>query len=101
MSAQTETSQSGVLDTLKLLIAAAALVGGLYAYYYYEADSWELYCLTDDVAENRNLMQEQPKVAAELSGKIHSWLTQKHPTWKPKYPIVKKTGESAGPPPVL
>jgi preprotein translocase subunit SecE len=38
MSAQTETSQSGMLDTLKLLIAAAALVGGLYAYYYYEAD---------------------------------------------------------------
>jgi len=27
-----------VLDTLKLLTAAAALVGGLYAYYYYEAD---------------------------------------------------------------
>ena len=25
-----------MLDTLKLLIAAAALVGGLYAYYYYE-----------------------------------------------------------------
>jgi preprotein translocase subunit SecE len=38
MSAQTETSQSGMLDTLKLLIAAVALVGGLYAYYYYEAD---------------------------------------------------------------
>ena len=37
MSTQTETSQSGVLDTIKLLIAAAALVGGLYAYYYYEA----------------------------------------------------------------
>jgi preprotein translocase subunit SecE len=37
MSAQTETSQSGMLDTIKLLIAAAALVGGLYAYYYYEA----------------------------------------------------------------
>jgi preprotein translocase subunit SecE len=36
MSAQTETSESGVLDTLKLLIASAALVGGLYAYYYYE-----------------------------------------------------------------
>jgi len=36
MSAQTETSQSGMLDTLKLLMAAAALVGGLYAYYYYE-----------------------------------------------------------------
>ena len=38
MSTQTETSQSGALDTIKLLIAAAALVGGLYAYYYYEAD---------------------------------------------------------------
>ena len=37
MSTQTETSESGVLDTIKLLIAAAALVGGLYAYYYYEA----------------------------------------------------------------
>ena len=36
MSAQTETSQSGVLDTIKLLVAATALVGGLYAYYYYE-----------------------------------------------------------------
>jgi preprotein translocase subunit SecE len=38
MSVQTETSQSGVLDTIKLLIAAIALVGGLYAYYYYESD---------------------------------------------------------------
>jgi len=27
-----------MLDTIKLLIAAAALVGGLYAYYFYEAD---------------------------------------------------------------
>ena len=35
MSTQTETSQSGVLDILKLLIAAGALVGGLYAFYYY------------------------------------------------------------------
>ena len=38
MSAQTETKESGVLDTIKLLIAAVALVGGLYAYYYYEND---------------------------------------------------------------
>ena len=36
MSTQTETSESGVLDTVKLLLAAIALVGGLYAYYYYE-----------------------------------------------------------------
>lgn len=38
MSVQTETTQSSMLDTIKLLIAAAALVGGLYAYYYYEAE---------------------------------------------------------------
>jgi len=38
MSVQTETSESGILDTIKLLIAAAALVGGLYAYYYYETE---------------------------------------------------------------
>jgi preprotein translocase subunit SecE len=36
MSTQTETSESGVLDTIKLLLAAVALIGGLYAYYYYE-----------------------------------------------------------------
>jgi preprotein translocase subunit SecE len=38
MNVQTETSESGVLDIIKLLIAVAALVGGLYAYYYYEAE---------------------------------------------------------------
>ena len=38
MSVQTETSESGVLDTIKLLIAVAALVGGVYAYYYYETE---------------------------------------------------------------
>ena len=38
MSTQTQTSESGVLDIIKLSIAAAALVGGLYAYYYYEPE---------------------------------------------------------------
>ena len=38
MIAQTETSQNGALDTIKLLISAAVLVGGLYGYYYYEND---------------------------------------------------------------
>jgi preprotein translocase subunit SecE len=38
MNAQTEISQSGVLDIIKLLAAAVALVGGLYAYYYYEPE---------------------------------------------------------------
>jgi preprotein translocase subunit SecE len=31
----TETSQSGVLDILKLAIAAGVLVGGIYGYYWY------------------------------------------------------------------
>jgi preprotein translocase subunit SecE len=38
MSTQTETSQSGALDVVKLLLAAAAIIGGLYSYYYYEFD---------------------------------------------------------------
>jgi preprotein translocase subunit SecE len=43
MSAHTETSQSGALDTIKLLLAVATLVGGLYAYYYYEGDIAQAY----------------------------------------------------------
>jgi preprotein translocase subunit SecE len=38
MSTHTETNQSGVLDIIKLLLAAAAIIGGLYSYYYYEFD---------------------------------------------------------------
>jgi preprotein translocase subunit SecE len=38
MSTNIETSESGALDIIKLLIAAAALIGGLYAYYYYQND---------------------------------------------------------------
>jgi len=38
MNAQTETSESGVLDIIKLLVAAAVLLGGLYGYYFYEND---------------------------------------------------------------
>jgi preprotein translocase subunit SecE len=36
MTTHTETSQSGALDIIKLLLAAAAIIGGLYSYYYYE-----------------------------------------------------------------
>ena len=35
MATTQDTSQSGVLDILKLLTAAGVLVGGLYGYYYY------------------------------------------------------------------
>jgi hypothetical protein len=70
-------------------------------YYYYESDAWELYCLSDDPGEANNLIEEQPEIASGLSKKIRDWLTQKHPTWKPKYPIVKTSGKPAGPPPLL
>ncbi len=36
MNTQSETSQSGALDIVKLLIAAAAVIGGLYSYYFFE-----------------------------------------------------------------
>ena len=36
MSTHTETSQGGTLDVIKLLLAAAAIIGGLYSYYFYE-----------------------------------------------------------------
>jgi arylsulfatase A-like enzyme len=70
-------------------------------YYYYEADAWELYCLTDDQGEANNVVESQPEIAAALSKKTYDWLTQRHPTWKPKYPIAKATGQPAGPPPLF
>ncbi|MGB0257765.1 MAG: sulfatase-like hydrolase/transferase [Coraliomargarita sp.] len=69
--------------------------------YFYEADAWELYNLTDDIGEAENLIDEQPELASLLSKKINDWLTQEHPTWQPKYPIEKASGQPAGPPPVL
>ena len=38
MATQTETGETSFVDTIKLLLAAAALVGGLFAYYYYVND---------------------------------------------------------------
>ena len=65
--------------------------------YFYEADEWELYNLTDDIGEDRNIIKKHPRVASNLSNKIQTWLGQKHPTWKPKYPLSKKSGKSAPP----
>jgi arylsulfatase A-like enzyme len=65
--------------------------------YFYEANAWELYNLTDDIGEDRNLIKKHPKLASKLSQKIQDWLTQKHPTWKPKYPLAKKDGKPVMP----
>ena len=67
----------------------------------YEGSSWELYNLSADPGESKNLIKKKPEVAARLSQQIHDWLSQEHPTWKPKYPLNKETGKPTGPPPVL
>lgn len=69
--------------------------------YFYEADAWELYALSEDVSESRNLVSSRPDVASALSKKMRAWLTQEHATWRPAYPIDKKTNKPVGPPPVL
>ena len=71
------------------------------AYYYYEANSWELYCLSSDQGEADNIIKSKPEIAATLSRKLLAWLNQQHSTWKPKFPIAKSTGQSAGPPPLF
>ena len=67
-------------------------------FYYYEADAWELYCLSDDPGEARNLIDTESEIAGAMSQKIQAWLQQDHPTWKPKFPIDKKTGQPVAPP---
>jgi arylsulfatase A-like enzyme len=69
--------------------------------YFYEADAWQLYNISEDIGEQNNLIADKPGIAAQLSKKINAWLSQQHPTWKPKYPLDKKTGKPVGPPPVL
>ena len=69
--------------------------------YFYEADAWELYCLSDDLGRGGQPDPVQPEIAATLSRKIRAWLTQKHPTWKPEYPLDANSGQPVGPPPVL
>ena len=66
--------------------------------YFYEADAWELYNLNDDLGEKNNIIAAKPELASELSEKIHAWLNQKHPTWKPKFPLDKRNNRPVGPP---
>jgi arylsulfatase A-like enzyme len=68
------------------------------ALYSYENDTWKLYNLTGDIGETNNLVEQKPELLLGFSKKIHGWLTQEHPTWKPKYPIDKETGKPVGPP---
>lgn len=63
--------------------------------YLWETDNWELYNLTDDIGETKNIAEQNPKIVKQLAKKIKAWLNQKHPTWKPQFPINKKTNQPA------
>lgn len=72
--------------------------------YIYETDAWELYCISDDIGESKNLMMSHPEIASTLSKKLRAWFIQEHPTWQPKYPLLKSVDsapQSVGYPPVL
>lgn len=62
-------------------------------FYDYESDAWTLFDLDLDQAEQKNLIKEMPEIASTLSKKLHSWLTQAHPTWKARFPIDKASGK--------
>ena len=68
--------------------------------YDYETDAWSLFCLTADVGESQNLAAAEPAILAMLAGRLDVWLRQESPTWRPKYPLHRDTGEPAGPPPL-
>ncbi|QDT62845.1 sulfatase-like hydrolase/transferase [Calycomorphotria hydatis] len=67
-------------------------------YYFYETDSWELYCLSNDMGEATNVIDTENEVATLLSQSMHDWLTQQHPTWQPEFPIHRRTNMPALPP---
>lgn len=94
----------GYLDTRAqpTVVVIDQLEGKRYKlYYFYETDSWELYCLSDDVGEAHNLITSRGDIAEVLSKKMNDWLNQRHRTWKPKFPLDAKTGRPVGPPPTI
>lgn len=44
--------------------------------YYYETRSWELYNLVDDIGENINLLNDNPKIVKDLGADLINWLTE-------------------------
>ena len=63
--------------------------------YQWETGGWELYDLDGDVGEKHNLAGDKPEVVKTLAGRIRGWLDQDQPTWKPRFPIERRTGEPA------
>ncbi|MDA7915553.1 sulfatase, partial [bacterium] len=58
-------------------------------------DEWQLYDITHDIGESKNIASQKPKLMSLLAKQLIDWISQEHPTWKPKLPIVKKTGRPA------
>lgn len=57
---------------------------------------WELYCLTDDLDESNNLLDNDITsksriVANGLARELSEWLAQKDETWHPKYAVDRET----------
>ncbi|MGA0844908.1 MAG: sulfatase-like hydrolase/transferase [Luteolibacter sp.] len=68
--------------------------------YHWEKAAWTLYAPEQNGGEQRNLADQQPAVARHLAKKLLSWLKQEHPTWRPRYPRHKLSGQETGPPPM-
>jgi arylsulfatase A-like enzyme len=67
---------------------------------------WELYNLTEDLSEARNLIDGtysgsllEGAIADELAGDLVAWLTQATPGWNAKQPTVRATGATVPYPP--
>ncbi|MEM6473248.1 MAG: sulfatase-like hydrolase/transferase [Planctomycetota bacterium] len=69
--------------------------------YDYEKNGYELYCLSDDQAEQNECSETEAWAANRLSRAMREWLSKEENTWKPKYPLRKPSGEPAGPPPLF
>jgi arylsulfatase A-like enzyme len=63
------------------------------------ASPWELYDLTNDIGETRNLADGgyshhllYGAIADELAAELHGWLTQGTADWNPKQPTYRSSG---------
>jgi hypothetical protein len=72
---------------------------------YYETGAREMYDLTNDLSETKNLLdgnywnwQLHGAAARELAVNLSAWLQQPTAGWQPSYPTVRATGEVLGPP---
>lgn len=69
--------------------------------HFYEDGRNEIYNLSQDISEQTNLAtgaHSQPEIEQTLMLRLHAWLTQSTPGWKPKYPKSSDTGKALSAP---